>query len=54
MYENKGYDNKTYSKLVLNRLKVMGGLALIYTPLGSKFKETSIETSMCAPTKEAY
>jgi hypothetical protein len=35
MYENKGYDNKTYSKLVLNRLKIMGGPALIYTTLGT-------------------
>jgi hypothetical protein len=25
MYENKGYDKKMYSKLVLNKLKVMGG-----------------------------
>jgi hypothetical protein len=25
MYENKGYDKKTYSKLMLNILKVMGG-----------------------------
>jgi len=35
MYENKGYDNKTYLKLVLNRLKVMGGSTPIYTPLGT-------------------
>ncbi len=35
MYENKNYDKKTYPKLVLNRLKVLGGLTLIYTPLGS-------------------
>jgi hypothetical protein len=33
MYENKGYDNKMYSKLVLNKSKVMKGLTLIYTPL---------------------
>jgi hypothetical protein len=25
MYENKGYDRKMYPKLVLNKLKVMGG-----------------------------
>jgi hypothetical protein len=35
MYENKGYDKKAYPKLVLNRLKVMGGSTLIYTPLGT-------------------
>ncbi len=52
-YENKGYDKKMYSKLMLNRLKVMGGPTLIYTPLGTKLKEASIKVSMCAPTKEA-
>ncbi len=34
IYKNKGYDKKTYPKLVLNRLKVMRGLTPIYTPLG--------------------
>jgi len=38
---------------MLNRLKVMGGPTLIYTPLGTKLKEASIKVSMCAPTKEA-
>ncbi len=33
MYENKGYDKKTYPKLMLNKLKVIGGPNLIYTPL---------------------
>jgi hypothetical protein len=28
MYENKSYDMKTYPKLVLNTLKVMGGPTL--------------------------
>jgi len=34
MYEKKGYDKKVYPKLVLNKLKIMGGPTLIYTPLG--------------------
>jgi len=29
MYENKGYDRKMYSKLVLNKLKVMGGFSWV-------------------------
>jgi hypothetical protein len=33
MHENKGYDKITYPKLVLNKLKVMGGSTFIYTPL---------------------
>jgi hypothetical protein len=33
--ENKGYDKKIYPKLVLNKLKVVEGLTLIYTPLGT-------------------
>jgi hypothetical protein len=43
-----------YLKLVLNRLKVMKGPFLIYTPLGTKFKKTFIKAYICAPTKEAY
>jgi hypothetical protein len=35
MYENKGYDNKAHPKLVLNKLHVIGGPTLIYTPLGT-------------------
>ncbi len=27
----QGYDKKTYSKLVLNKLKVMGNFTFIYT-----------------------
>ncbi len=34
-YKNKGYDKKMYSKLVLNRLKVMGCFISMYTPLGT-------------------
>ncbi len=34
-YENEGYDKKRYPKLVLNKLKVMGGPTPIYTPLGT-------------------
>jgi hypothetical protein len=34
MYENKGYDKKTCPKLMLNKLKVMGGPSPIYIPLG--------------------
>jgi hypothetical protein len=34
-YENKGYDKKTYSKLMLNILKVIRGPTSIYTPLGT-------------------
>jgi hypothetical protein len=35
MYENKGYDRKMYPKLMLKKLKVMGGSTPIYTPLGT-------------------
>jgi hypothetical protein len=34
-YENKGYDRKTYPKLMLNKLKVMGAPTPIYTLLGT-------------------
>jgi hypothetical protein len=34
MYENKGYDKKTYQKLVLNKLKVMKGPTPILYPIG--------------------
>jgi hypothetical protein len=34
-YEDKNYDKKVYWKSMLNRLKVMEGLTLIYTPLGT-------------------
>jgi hypothetical protein len=34
-YENKGYDKKTYPKLLSNILKRVGGPTLIYTPLGT-------------------
>jgi hypothetical protein len=34
-YENKNYEMKAYKKLVLNKLKVMGGPTPIYTPLGT-------------------
>jgi hypothetical protein len=49
---NKGYDKKTYSKLKLNKLKIMGGPIPIYIPLRTWFKEAFIKVSMCAPTKE--
>jgi len=52
MHENKGYNKKMYSKLMLNILKVMGGSFFIYIPLETYFKEVSIEVSMCALTKE--
>jgi hypothetical protein len=42
-----------YQKLGLNKLKVMGGPTPIYTPLGTKLKEASIEVLMSALTKEA-
>ncbi len=32
-YDNKSYDKKMYPKLMLNILKVMGGLTPIYIPL---------------------
>jgi hypothetical protein len=35
MYGNKNYDKKMYPKLMLNKLKVMGGPTPIYTPLGT-------------------
>ncbi len=34
-YENKGYERKTYPKLMLNILKVIGGPTFIYTTLGT-------------------
>jgi hypothetical protein len=34
-YEDKGYDKKMYPKLMLNKLKVMGGPTPICTPLGT-------------------
>jgi hypothetical protein len=35
MYENKVYGRKMYPKLMLNKLKLMGGPTPIYTPLGT-------------------
>ncbi len=52
-YENKGCEKKTYLKLVLNRLKVMGGSTLIFLTSGPWFKEASIKVFMCALTKKA-
>jgi hypothetical protein len=37
--ENKGYEKKTYPKLVLNKLKIMGGRTPIYIPLGTWLKK---------------
>ncbi len=54
MYENKGYDNKMYPKLMLHKLKVMEGSTFIDTPLGTQFNEASIEVSMCAHNNKAY
>ncbi len=34
-YENKGYDKKSYPKLILNKLKVTEGPTFIYIPLGT-------------------
>jgi hypothetical protein len=45
---------KTYPKLMLNILKVMGSPTLIYTPLETWLKKASIKVSMCALTKEAF
>jgi len=42
IYEDKGYNNKTHPKLVLNKLKVMERPTFIYTPL----------RTMCALAKE--
>jgi hypothetical protein len=53
-YENKGFNKKMHSKLVLNRLKIMGGPTPIYILLGISFKKTSIEIFMCASTKETF
>jgi hypothetical protein len=33
--KTKSYDKKVYPKLLLNKLKVMGGPTPIYTPLGT-------------------
>jgi hypothetical protein len=38
---------------MLNKLKEMKGHTPIYTPLGTKFKETSKEAYMRASSKEA-
>ncbi len=46
MYEIKSYDKKVYSKLMLNKLKVMRSFTPIYTPLGIQLKKAS----MCAST----
>lgn len=40
-YENKGYDRKVYSKVMLKRLKVMGGLIFIYTHWGPNSRKFS-------------
>ncbi len=40
-YENKGYDKKTYPKLVLNKLKVMGGLPLFILHWGPSSRKLS-------------
>jgi hypothetical protein len=37
---------------MLNKLKEMKGPTPIYTPLGTKLKETSKEASMCASNNE--
>ncbi len=34
-YENKGCDKKIYLKLMFNKLKIMEGPTLMYTPLGT-------------------
>jgi hypothetical protein len=39
MYENKVYDRRTYPKLVLNKLKLMGGPTLLYTPMGPNLRK---------------
>ncbi len=39
MYESKGYDKKTYPKLMLNKLKVLGGPNFIYTHKGPSSKK---------------
>jgi hypothetical protein len=31
----QGYDARSYFKLVLNKLKVMGGFTFVYIPLGT-------------------
>jgi hypothetical protein len=57
MCGKKNDDMKTYPKVMLKILKVMGDPTPIYTPLGTYFKEASIKASikasMCALTKEA-
>jgi hypothetical protein len=49
----QGSGAKSCLRLVLNKLKEMNGLTLLYIPLGTYFKETSKEVSMCASNKEA-
>jgi len=48
MYENKSYDKKMYPKLVLNKLKVMGGPTPIYTPLRTYLKNFLINNELKA------
>jgi hypothetical protein len=52
MYEDKSYDKKMYSKLMLNTLKVMGGPTPTFTSLGIYLKKTSIKVFACALIKE--
>ncbi len=55
MYENKGYDKKSYPKLMLNKMKVMGDPTFIYTPLGIYLKDLYKGFHRgfhCAPIKE--
>jgi len=49
----QGYGARLCLKLMLNKLKEMKGHTPIYTPLGTKFKETSKEAYMRASSKEA-
>jgi hypothetical protein len=51
MSENKRNDKKTYPKLVLNKLKVVGGPTYSY-PI-RHLVQGSIQASMCTSTKEA-
>jgi hypothetical protein len=48
----QGYGARLCLNLMLNRLKEMKGPTPIYTPLGTKLKETSKEAYMCASNNE--
>ncbi len=48
------YGARSRLKLMLNKLKKMKGSTLIYSPLGTQFKEASKEASICASSQNDF